>query len=132
MQVTSTGGVSATSGQAVSRTPPPVDNGLGRDAFLRLLVAQLKYQNPMEPMKDQEFVAQLAQFSALQELTQVREATLFGQGLSLLGRDVRVVTFGGEELAGEVRGISQGPGGTSLMIDGQQIALTDLEEVELT
>jgi flagellar basal-body rod modification protein FlgD len=41
---------------------------MGKDAFLNLLVTQLANQNPLSPMQDQEFVAQLAQFSSLEQL----------------------------------------------------------------
>ncbi len=41
---------------------------LGKDQFLELLVTQLRYQDPLEPMKDQEFIAQLATFSQLEEM----------------------------------------------------------------
>ncbi|KUG03595.1 flagellar basal-body rod modification protein flgd [hydrocarbon metagenome] len=41
---------------------------LGKDQFLELLVTQLRYQDPLEPMKDQEFIAQLATFSQLEEI----------------------------------------------------------------
>ncbi len=41
---------------------------LGKDQFLKLLVTQLRYQNPLEPMQDQEFIAQLATFSQLEEI----------------------------------------------------------------
>ncbi len=56
------------------------DNGfgsqeLGRFEFLRLLVAQLSNQNPLEPVENTEFVAQVAQFSSLDELVKIRELT---------------------------------------------------------
>lgn len=44
---------------------------MGKDEFLNLLVTQLRYQNPLEPMKDTEFVAQLAQFSSLEQLSNI-------------------------------------------------------------
>jgi flagellar basal-body rod modification protein FlgD len=42
-------------------------NGMGKDAFMKLLVAQISHQNPLKPMDDTAFVAQLAQFSALEQ-----------------------------------------------------------------
>ena len=44
---------------------------LGKEEFLNLLVTQLRYQDPLEPMKDTEFVAQLAQFSSLEQLSNI-------------------------------------------------------------
>jgi len=41
---------------------------LGKDQFLKLLISQLQNQNPLEPMNDQEYVAQMAQFSSLEQL----------------------------------------------------------------
>ena len=49
----------------------PRTNGLGREAFLQLLVTQLQHQDPMKPQEDGEFIAQLAQFSSLEQLTTV-------------------------------------------------------------
>lgn len=48
---------------------------IGRDAFLKLLVAQLQNQNPLEPQPNGEFLAQLAQFSSLESL-QVMQADI--------------------------------------------------------
>ncbi len=48
---------------------------LGKDEFLKLLISQLQNQDPLEPMKDQEYVAQLAQFSSLEQL-QIMNTTL--------------------------------------------------------
>jgi flagellar basal-body rod modification protein FlgD len=45
------------------------DQNMGKDDFLELMVAQLKYQNPMEPAKDLDFIAQTAQFSSLEQMT---------------------------------------------------------------
>lgn len=55
-----------TSAAASSRT-----DGLGRDAFLQLLVTQLRNQDPLQPIENGEFLAQLAQFSSLEKLTDI-------------------------------------------------------------
>jgi flagellar basal-body rod modification protein FlgD len=46
-------------------------SNLGKDDFLNLLVTQLRYQDPLEPMQDSDFVAQLAQFSSLEQLSNI-------------------------------------------------------------
>jgi flagellar basal-body rod modification protein FlgD len=46
---------------------------MGKDAFLGLLVAQMQHQNPLQPQADGEFLAQLAQFSSLEQLQGIRE-----------------------------------------------------------
>ncbi|MBX5477333.1 MAG: hypothetical protein IRZ18_09465 [Clostridia bacterium] len=46
---------------------------LGKDTFMSLLVAQLKYQNPMSPMNNMDFVNQLAMFSMIEQLQAIRE-----------------------------------------------------------
>jgi flagellar basal-body rod modification protein FlgD len=52
---------------------------LGKNEFLQLLVAQMQYQDPLEPMSNSDFVAQLAQFSNVEQLQGVNE------GINLLG-----------------------------------------------
>ncbi|HET9369343.1 MAG TPA: flagellar hook capping FlgD N-terminal domain-containing protein [Vicinamibacterales bacterium] len=66
--------ISGTSGSSdpTSSNTPKTD-ALGKDAFLKLLVTQLQNQNPLQPMADGEFLAQLAQFSSLETLQTMQQ-----------------------------------------------------------
>ncbi len=76
------------------------EQNLDKDAFLRLLVTQLQNQDPLEPMDNTAFVAQLAQFSSLEGITNIEKAVsgLTGElsgakdygALSLIGRNLKV------------------------------------------
>jgi flagellar basal-body rod modification protein FlgD len=67
----------ATDAQTTDRT-----DGLGRDAFLQLLTTQLAHQDPTQPQDDGQFIAQLAQFSSLEQLTNISQ-TLTGIATAL-------------------------------------------------
>ena len=72
--VTTTQGMTA-SALATSSSPAPQNKAeQQKSQFLKLLVAQLKGQNPLDPKDGTEFVSQLAQFSSLEELINIRTA----------------------------------------------------------
>jgi flagellar basal-body rod modification protein FlgD len=80
--------LSATSGSSASSTTSSSTSGLGMDAFLQLLVTQLQYQDPLDPMDDKEFVAELAQFSSLEQLTEINSGI---EGLSTLSQEQQMI-----------------------------------------
>ena len=89
-------------------------NELGKDEFLKILIAQLTHQDPTEPMDDREFIAQMAQFSTLEQMTNMssefeRLGALLqsGQAVSLLGKYVDVFV-GDTMISGRVEEITGG------------------------
>ena len=80
--------LSATSGSSASSTTGKSSTGLGMDAFLQLLVTQLQYQDPLSPMDDKEFVAELAQFSSLEQLTEINSGI---EGLTTLTQEQQMI-----------------------------------------
>jgi flagellar basal-body rod modification protein FlgD len=77
--------------------------GIGQEDFFRILVTQLSFQDPLKPIDNQEFIAQLAQFTSLDQTRQVNERidTLLtiqsvSQSIGLIGRTVEVTTPGGQ------------------------------------
>ena len=76
------------SSSSTSSSSSSSKNSLGEDAFLQLLVTQLQYQDPLNPTDDKEFVAELAQFSSLEQLTEIN--TGIGN-LATLGEEQQLI-----------------------------------------
>lgn len=104
-------------------------NELGKDQFLNLLITQLKYQDPLEPLNDQEFIAQLAQFSSLEQMQNLntnmtammlsqQRLTALGEATRMIGKQVELRTRDGEQLFGEVTGVQFKDGWPQLVVDG--------------
>lgn len=120
-------------------TPAPRE--LGKDEFLKLLTVQLRYQDPMEPVKDAQFVAQLAQFTTLEQMqTMTRQmdefmkaqlhASLLGQSTALLGRTVEGIDPETQErFQGRVDSVKLVDGMPRLVIGERQVALADVVQV---
>jgi flagellar basal-body rod modification protein FlgD len=96
---------------------------LGKDDFLKLLVTQLSYQDPTAPMEDKEFIAQMAQFSTLEQMTsmagdfsRLTELLSGSEAGSALGKSVEL-TQGEQVIQGSVKAITRGAN-PQIMVNG--------------
>lgn len=93
---------------------------LGKDAFLKLLVTQLRYQDPLSPMDDREFVAQMAQFSTLEQMQNMNGQMLHLGALAMLGQEVLILPEnGGLPAAGVVDRVVTLNGSVQVAVNGQ-------------
>ena len=86
--ISGTTGTSAGTAASAADTAAKTSKTMGQDAFLRLLTTQLAHQDPMAPQADGEFIAQLATFSSLEQLTQMQKQLVrIGEALGVPAED---------------------------------------------
>jgi len=115
-------------------------SSLGQEDLFKILLTQLNYQDPLKPMDNQEFIAQLAQFTSLeqtqqmnQKLDQLLQSETVGQAISLLNHDIQVSLEATTEV-GEVTAINFDNGSPLFTIktaDGRFIADISLSQIQV-
>ena len=104
---------------AVEDLPKKTDNGsMGKDQFLKLFVAQLQHQDPMNPMNDSEFMAQMASFSTLEQVTNLAMANERSTTIGLIGRTVTYTDTNNVSHTGVVEKVTNRDGKHVLTVDG--------------
>ncbi|MGE5573925.1 MAG: flagellar hook capping FlgD N-terminal domain-containing protein [Bacteroidota bacterium] len=108
---------------------------LGKDAFLKLLLTELRYQDAFKPVDDKEMIAQMAQFSTLEQmqnlsvamegLAKMQHAT---QAAALIGKKV-TATVDDEVITGTVSGVKFKDGVAYLVVGGKEVLVTDVTEI---
>lgn len=100
-------------------------NQLGKDAFLKLLTTQLQHQDPLNPMEDSEFMGQMAQFSTLEQITNMATANTamadnltFSKSVSLIGRTVTYQDAEEQTHTGKVDRVTTTDGKPALTVGG--------------
>ena len=110
---------------------------LDKDSFLKLLVAQLQHQDPTSPQDSTQWTAQMAQFSTVEQLTNLATSTAasaksssMAQAVALLGRDVDYIGKDGATVHGTVQQVDVSADSPTLTIDGVTgIATSALSDV---
>jgi flagellar basal-body rod modification protein FlgD len=102
---------------------------LGKDDFLKLLVAQLQHQDPMAPTDNAEYMGQLAQFSTLEQITNVgeemkrmRASSQVDQAVAMIGKNVGYLLADGTAAQGLVEAVSIDEGEINLKVGGVEIS----------
>lgn len=106
---------------------------LGKDDFLQLLVAEMKYQDPLEPTSNTDYVAQYAQFSQVEAMQNMMNASELQTATNLVGKYVtmNVTSAAGvvDQVAGRVDYVNSQGGKTYLYIDGKPYNYDNLDTV---
>ena len=126
--VTSATSSAALFADATTATRTPAKT-LGQDDFLKLLVAQMTSQDPLNPTKDTDFIAQMAQFSSLEQAKAMRSDQQLWQANSMIGRavDLRVTTDTTDTmLHGTVSGVQIEAGTPKIVVNGVSYGLDQL------
>jgi flagellar basal-body rod modification protein FlgD len=111
---------------------------MGKETFLKLLVAQLQYQDPSNPASSTEFMSQTATFSQvekLDELVSLTTASLTSQSAltagAMVGQTVSYMATNGEITKGTVTSVRFNSAEPSLVVDGNEVPMSRLTEVTL-
>ncbi|AFM42684.1 flagellar hook capping protein [Desulfosporosinus acidiphilus SJ4] len=139
---------STTSTSSTSNTQQTNSNStLGKDDFLKLLVTQMENQDPMNPMDNTQSIAQMAQFSSLEQMTNIATAmdtlntnfssynqqSLLAQGASLIGKTVSGLdTDGTTTISGTVEAVKWLDSNPKLQVRESDGSLVDLEMSMIT
>jgi flagellar basal-body rod modification protein FlgD len=129
-------GYTYTAADAANTTARVPQKNLGQDDFLKLITVQLAKQDPMKPMEDTAFIAQMANFSALEaqntlakEMGYLRADTQMQAANGMLGREVTVATTDGD-ITGVVDSVSADSSSVYVNVGGQQYSFSSVTSVK--
>ena len=117
-----------------------LDQDLGKDAFLQLLVLQMRHQDPLDPMDNSQMIAQLAQFSSLEQMNNLNDSFQelsgnvdqlnFISANSLLGREVNGVDLDGQQVSGVVQSVHLNGSVVYLAVGEQMMSMAGVIGIE--
>ncbi len=118
---------------AISESSTKSGNTMGKDDFLQLLVAQMKYQDPLEPTSNTEYIAQYATFSQVEQMQNMSQSMDLSRASGLVGQTVQITTTSesGVEstIMGKVDYVKYENGKALVAIDEELYSLDDVTYV---
>lgn len=125
------GVIESSTGSTTSRN---TTGELGKTEFLNLLITQLRYQDPLNPVDDKEFIAQLAQFSSLEQMQNMNSTISKTQAYALLGKKIEAsVTDESTNVSTAVQGyvssVKTSNGKIYVVVDGRDIPVENVINV---
>jgi flagellar basal-body rod modification protein FlgD len=122
-----------------SATKKTGSSNLGRDEFLKILITQISHQDPTQPLQDKEFIAQMAQFTSVEQMTNMaNEMKLMRQSIgwasSLIGKSINWTLLDSETQQpvvkmGKVEAINIKEGNQYANVDGQNVPLEQISKI---
>ncbi len=122
--------------KSISSSPAKKPNeGMDRNDFLKILITQLSHQDPTQPVEDKEFIAQMAQFSSLEQITNMNEglskvADLVSrsQALNILGSSVDIAD-GEAKVSGVVDAVTTGDF-PQVLVNGKYYDFSQVQKIK--
>lgn len=125
--------VESASQSSLKNTSKSANNDMDKDAFLQLLVAQMKYQDPLQPTSNTEYISQYAQFSQVEQMQNMSSSMDLQRASALVGEEVyiKTTTSSGETkyIQGKVDYVVYENNKAYLSINEELYSLEDLDTV---
>jgi flagellar basal-body rod modification protein FlgD len=111
-------------------TATPTQQALGINDFMKLLATQFEEQDPLKPMDDTAFIAQTAQFTALQQATTLTQQVSQMASNTYIGRQVTVNNGNGQLVTGTVSAVDTSGSSPNLIINGVEYPIANLQGIQ--
>ncbi|MDD7403885.1 MAG: flagellar hook capping FlgD N-terminal domain-containing protein [Butyribacter sp.] len=119
--------------ESSQKTERKTGSDLGKDDFLMLLVTQMQYQDPLNPADNTQYVSQLAQFSELEQMTNLNSTASNTSAYTLVGKEVLIQQTSSigevQEVQGTVQYVTIKNGDAYVAVDGEEYAYDDIVQV---
>lgn len=131
MNVTQTTNVASSTNNAATLAERLPVQMLGQEEFIKILVTQMRSQDPLNPQKDTEFIGQMAQFSGLESTKAMQAEIQSLRANSLIGHTVEI-DDGEGNVVGEVSSIDKIQGELKIIVGGVPYSMSDVIRVQRT